>query len=83
MRGELEGSQPAPRALHSPTPHRVVRVPWLNAKLGQDPDAIGEFQRLVEHVLALHVPLGNGVDIVVLQFAGDGIFGEKKEKHIC
>lgn len=52
---------------------RVVRVPRLNAKLGQDPDAVGEFQRLIEHVLTFHIPLGDGVDIVVLQFAGDGV----------
>lgn len=68
----------------SPRPHRVVGVARLNAKLSQDPDAVGELQRLVEHVLALHVPLGNGVHVVVLQLAGDGVFREKKEeKHIC
>lgn len=68
----------------SPRPHRVVGVARLNAQLSQDPDAVGELQRLVEHVLALHVPLGDGVHVVVLQLAGDGVFREKKEeKHIC
>lgn len=66
------------------SPHRVVGVPGLDAQLSQDPDAIGELQGLVEHVLPLHVPLGNGVDIVVLQLAGDSVFGGKggKERHL-
>lgn len=62
------------------SPHRVVGVPGLDAQLGQDPDAVGEFEGLVEHVLPLHVPLGYGVDIVVLQFAGDSVFGRRGEK---
>lgn len=48
-------------------PHRVVRVARLDPELGQDPDAVGELQGLVQHVLALHVPLGDGVDVIVLQ----------------
>lgn len=61
-------------------PYREAGVAGLDAELGQHPDAIGELQRLVEHVLTLHVPLGNGVDVVVLQFAGDGVCREKKRK---
>lgn len=47
--------------------YRVVGVPWLDTQLCQDPNAIGELEGLVEHVLAFHVPLGNGVDVVVLK----------------
>lgn len=38
-----------------------------------DPDAVGELQRLVQHVLPLHVPLGDGEDVVALQLPGDGV----------
>lgn len=47
--------------------YRVVGVPGLYAQLCQDPDAVGELEGLVEHVLAFHVSLGNGVDVVVLK----------------
>lgn len=49
--------------------YRVVGVARLDAQLGKDPDAVSEFEGLIEHVLALHVPLGNGVDVVILQLA--------------
>lgn len=49
--------------------YRVVGVARLDAELGENPDAVSEFQRLIEHVLALHVPLGDGVDVVILQLA--------------
>lgn len=52
---------------------RVVGVPWLNAELRQHPDPIGELQRLVQHVLTLHITLGDGVHIAVLQLGGNGI----------
>lgn len=45
----------------------VVGVAGLDAELSQDPDAVGELEGLVEHILALHIPLGDGVDVVVLQ----------------
>lgn len=49
--------------------YRVVGVARLDAELGEDPDAVGKFQGLVEHVLAFYVPLGDGVDVVILQLA--------------
>lgn len=55
--------------LGSGSVYRVVRISRLDAELGKDPDAVSEFQGLVEHVLALHVPLGNGVNVVILQLA--------------
>ena len=54
-------------------PYRVIGVSWLDAQLSQDPNAIGELQRLVQHVLPLHVPLGNSVNVVVLQLAGNSV----------
>ena len=66
--------------------YRVVGVPGLDAELGQDPDAVGEFEGLVQHVLALHVPLGNGVDVVALQFARHRVCettGEDSLVHYC
>ena len=47
--------------------YRVVGVSRLNAELSQDPDAIGQLEGLVQHVLAFYVSLGNGVDVVILQ----------------
>lgn len=52
---------------------RVVGVARLDAQLCQDPDAVGEFERLIQHVLALHVPLGDGVDVVVLELSGNRV----------
>lgn len=68
---------------HAPcvSPHRVVGVPGLDAQLRQDPDAVGEFEGLVEHVLPLHVPLGYGVHIVVLQLAGDSVLGGERGRE--
>lgn len=48
---------------------RVIGIARLYAELGENPDPVGEFERLVQHVLAFHVPLCDGVDIVALQFA--------------
>lgn len=47
--------------------YRVVGVPRLDAQLCQDPNAVGELEGLVEHVLAFHVPFGDSVDVVVLK----------------
>ena len=63
---------PTPNARPPPSPgtrvpHRVVGVARLDPELGQDPDAVGELEGLVQHVLALHVPLGDGVDVAALQ----------------
>lgn len=55
------------RAGRSRGSHREVGVAWLDAQLCQHPDAIGQLQRLVEHVLALHIPLGDGEDVTALQ----------------
>lgn len=49
--------------------YRVIGIARLYAELSEDPDPVGEFERLVQHVLAFHVPLGDGEDVVVLQFA--------------
>lgn len=57
------------RNLRGPTleRQRVVGVARLDSELGQDPDAIGELEGLVEHILALDISFGNSVDIVILQ----------------
>lgn len=49
--------------------YRVIGIARLYAEFGEDPDPIGKFERLIQHVLAFYVPLGDGVDVVVLQFA--------------
>lgn len=49
--------------------YRVIGIARLYAEFGEYPDPVGEFERLIQHVLAFYVPLGDGVDIVVLQFA--------------
>lgn len=49
--------------------YRVIGIARLYAEFGEDPDPIGKFERLIQHVLAFDVPLGDGVDVVVLQFA--------------
>lgn len=50
---------------------RIIGVSWLDPQLCQNPNAISELQGLVQHVLPFHVPLGNSVNIVVLQLAGN------------
>lgn len=50
--------------------HRVVWISCLYPHLSQHPDAIGEFHRLVEHVLTLHRTLGYGEDVATLQLVG-------------
>lgn len=55
--------------LRAVSDYRVIGIARLYAELGEYPDPVGEFERLIQHVLAFYVPLGNGVDIVVLQFA--------------
>ncbi len=49
--------------------YRVIGIARLYAEFGEDPDPVGKFERLIQHVLAFYVPLGDGVDVVVLQFA--------------
>ena len=46
--------------------HGEAEVARLDLELGQHPDAVGELERLVEHVLAVHVALGDREDVVVL-----------------
>lgn len=58
-------------------PHREVRVAGLDAQLRQHPDAIGQLEGLVKHVLALHVPLGNCEDVAALQPAAHGLWGSE------
>lgn len=53
--------------------YREAGIAGLDPQLCQHPDAVGELQGLVEHVLALHVPLGNGEDVAALEFAAHGI----------
>lgn len=53
--------------------YREAGIAGLDPELCQHPDAIGEFQGLVEHVLALHIPLGNGEDVAALELAANGI----------
>lgn len=55
--------------------HREAGVAWLDPQLRQHPDAVGQFQGLVEHILALHGPLGDGEDVAVLQLAAHGLCG--------
>lgn len=47
--------------------YRVVGISGLNAELSQDPDAVGQLEGLVKHILPFYVSLGNGVDVVILQ----------------
>jgi len=54
-------------------PYREAGVAGLDPELCQHPDAVGELQGLVEHVLAFHVPLGDGEDVTALELAADGI----------
>lgn len=49
--------------------YRVIGIARLYAEFGEDPDPVGKFERLIQHVLAFYIPLGDGVDVVVLQFA--------------
>lgn len=58
--------------------HCVVGVPRLHPQLGQHPDAVGELHGLVEHVLALHRPLGDGEDVAALQLAGGSVWWWKE-----
>lgn len=53
--------------------YREAGIAGLDPELCQHPDAIGELQGLVEHVLALHIPLGNGEDVAALELAANGI----------
>lgn len=53
--------------------YREAGVAGLDPELSQHPDAVGELQGLVEHVLTLHVPLGDGEDVAALEFAADGV----------
>lgn len=48
-------------------------VAGLDLELRENPDAVGEFDGLVEHVLALHIPLGDGEDVGTLQLVGDSV----------
>lgn len=50
--------------------HCVDGVPRLHLELGQDPDAVGQFHRLVEHILTLHRSLGDGEHVTPLQLVG-------------
>lgn len=61
-------------------PHREAGVAGLDAQLGQHPDAVGQLERLVEHVLALHIPPGHGEDVAALQPAAHGLWGSQGQK---
>lgn len=50
--------------------YRVVGVDGLHPQFSQHPDAVGEFDRLVQHVLSLYGSLGYGEDINALQLVG-------------
>lgn len=58
-----------------PSSHREAGVAWLDPQLCQHPDAVGQLQRLVEHVLALHIPLGDGEDVTALQLVACSLCG--------
>lgn len=58
-------------------PHHEAGVAGLDAQLRQHPDAIGQLEGLVKHVLALHVPLGDGEDVAALQPTAHGLWGSK------
>lgn len=63
-------------------PHHEVGVAWLDAQLRQHPDAIGQLQGLVEHVLTLHVPLGDCEDVATLQPAAHGLWGSEGPQSV-
>ena len=48
-------------------------VSGLNLEFGEDPDAVGEFHRLVQHVLTLHVSFGDRKHVVVAQLLGNRV----------
>lgn len=49
-------------------PYCEIRIGWLYFELCQNLDAIGQFQRLVQHVLTFHIALGNSEDVIIAQF---------------
>lgn len=54
--------------------HHEILIPRLYFELRKDPDAIGEFERLVQHVLSLNIPLGNRKDVVVPQLLRNSVW---------
>lgn len=62
-------------------PYRIIGVSWLDPQLGQNPNAISELQGLVQHVLPFHIPLGNSVNIVVLQLAGNCVQKQRSKTY--
>lgn len=63
--------------LHRPRlqAERGLRVPGLQLQFQQYPDIVGEFQRLVEHVLALDVSLRDCENVIERHFLSDGVCG--------
>ena len=59
--------------------HREVGVGGGNLELSQHFNSIGQFERLVQHVLALHVALGDGEDVAVPQLLWNGVCTVTKE----
>ena len=53
--------------------YRDVRISRLYLELGESPNVIGELDGLVDHVLALQVPLGHGEHIVLVHLCGNAI----------
>lgn len=60
--------------------YRVVGVAGRYTHFCQHPNAIGEFDRLVQHVLPLHCSLGYGEDITALQLVA-GRVCEREVTH--
>ena len=56
--------------------YHKIRVRWLYLKFSQDPDSIGQFQGLVQHILPLDITLGNSKNIVILQLLGNSVWNE-------
>lgn len=73
----LVGLEHARGDLHRPRlqTERRLRVPGLQFQFQQHPYVIGQFQRLVQHVLALHVPFGYGEDVVECHLLRDRVRG--------
>ena len=62
--------------------HREVGVGGGNLELSQHFDSIGQFKWLVQHVLALHVALGDGEDVAVPQLLWNGVCTITKEHAV-
>ena len=53
--------------------YRDVRISRLYLELGEGPNVIGELDGLIDHVLALKVPLSHGEHVVLVHLCRNAI----------